>query len=147
MNRVVTGLGADGRATIVHADVPAPLVAMGGSKNETRLCWATSGPPALPYDGVDPIAAGVPVFPPPGETRFLLLTFTGHFKTALHATPTTDYVAVLSGEIWLVMEDGTEHHLAAGDTVIQHGTKHIWDNRSAEPCTIAATLFGVGAKT
>lgn len=145
MNRIVTGLGADGRATIVHADQPSPIAAMAGGENETRICWASSGPVTLPYNGADVIASGVPAFPGPGETRFLVLTVAANFRSPMHVTQTTDYVVILAGELWLIMEDGREVKLSAGDTVIQHGTMHAWDNRSAEPCIAAATMIAVGS--
>ena len=144
MNRIVTGLGAAGRATIVHADQPSSIGAMAGGENETRICWASSGPVTLPYDGVDLTVGGVPAFPGPGETRFLVLTVAANFRSPMHVTQTTDYVVILAGELWLIMEDGREVKLSAGDTVIQHGTLHAWENRSAEPCIVAATMIAVG---
>ncbi len=142
MNRIVTGLGADGRGTIVRSDELVPVVAIAGSKNETRLCWATSGPLTLPYDGVDSRAQGSAMFPGPEETRFLFVTFAANSKSAMHATPTIDYVVVIAGELWLIMEDGQECKLVAGDGVVQNGTVHAWDNRSAQPCTIGVTMLG-----
>jgi quercetin dioxygenase-like cupin family protein len=49
---------------------------------------------------------------------------------------------VLSGEVWLELDDGAEVHLQPGDCVIQNGTRHAWRNRSQQPCVIAVALVG-----
>jgi uncharacterized cupin superfamily protein len=45
---------------------------------------------------------------------------------------------VLAGEIWLVLDDGSETRLGAGDVVVQRGTDHAWENRSDR---VARMLF------
>jgi quercetin dioxygenase-like cupin family protein len=142
MKRVVTGTGADGRDAIVERGVVQPISGMRDSANETRLCWATSDHIRLPHDGVDPAADREMTTPAPGETRFVFITFPPGSVTPIHATPTIDCVAVVSGDLWLVMEDGGECQLGVGDGVIQNGTRHAWANRSAKPCTIAAVMIG-----
>jgi hypothetical protein len=57
----------------------------------------------------------------------------------MHKTETVDYGIVLSGEIYLLMDD-TETLLHPGDVVIQRGTNHAWSNRSTEVCRIAFIL-------
>ncbi|ATE64592.1 cupin domain-containing protein [Rhizorhabdus dicambivorans] len=139
---MVTGRGADGRDAILQQGPIDPIAGMAGSANQTRLHWATSDPVTLPHDGTDPVAGAGMSMPAPGETLFLQLTLVPHSATPIHATPTLDYVAILSGELWLVMEDGGETRLTAGDTVVQNGTRHAWENRSAEPCTMMAVMVG-----
>ena len=144
MRRIVTGRGADGRDAVILQDRVNPIAGMPGSRNETRLHWSTSGRIVLPHDGADPVAKakGEMSPPSPGDSRFLFVTFPPGSATPIHATPTSDYVVVVAGELWLVMENGDECRLAAGDSVVQNGTRHAWDNRSAEPCTIAAVMIG-----
>ncbi len=142
MRRIVTGQGNDGRDTIVIDDAVTPVAGMAGSTNQTRVYWASPVHLQLPADGGDSVADGAMSMPVPGETRFLFVTFAPNAATPVHATPTVDYVAVVAGELWLVMEDGSETRLVAGDAVVQNGTRHAWANRSAQPCTIAATLIG-----
>jgi len=60
----------------------------------------------------------------------------------MHTTDTIDFDVVISGEIWLELDDGAEVRLQAGDSVIQNGTRHAWHNRSSQPCTLAVTLVG-----
>jgi hypothetical protein len=58
----------------------------------------------------------------------------------MHRTETIDVVAVVDGEIWLVLEEG-DTLLRAGDTHVQRGTRHAWKNRSDRPCTLASTML------
>ena len=57
----------------------------------------------------------------------------------MHKTDTVDYIIVLKGEIYAVMETG-EKLLRAGDILVQRGTNHSWSVRGNEPCIVAAVL-------
>ena len=57
----------------------------------------------------------------------------------MHKTSTVDYIIVLKGEIYAVMETG-EKLLRAGDILVQRGTNHSWSVRGTEPCIVAAVL-------
>ena len=59
----------------------------------------------------------------------------------MHRTKSIDYAIVLSGEIFLMLDD-SETLLKAGDVVVQQGTYHAWSNRSDKPCQIAFILIG-----
>jgi quercetin dioxygenase-like cupin family protein len=58
----------------------------------------------------------------------------------MHQTQTLDYIIILSGELYLIMDEG-ETLLKAGDIVIQRGTNHAWSNRSDEACIQLAVLI------
>ena len=60
----------------------------------------------------------------------------------MHTTDTIDFEYVISGEVWLELDDGVEVHLRAGDTVVQNGTRHAWRNKSSEPCQMLVVLIG-----
>jgi mannose-6-phosphate isomerase-like protein (cupin superfamily) len=60
----------------------------------------------------------------------------------MHATDTVDYTVVMSGEVWLELDDGQLSHLRAGDTVVQTGTRHAWRNLGTEPVTLAVVQVG-----
>jgi len=60
----------------------------------------------------------------------------------MHITDTIDYAIILSGEVWLSLDEEVEIHLEAGDCVVQNGTNHAWCNKSTAPCLIAFTLIG-----
>jgi len=59
----------------------------------------------------------------------------------MHRTQSLDFAIVLSGEIYLVLDD-SETLLKAGDTVVQCGTNHAWSNRSDKPCRMAFVMLG-----
>ena len=60
----------------------------------------------------------------------------------MHTSDTIDFEYVLSGEVWLELDDGQEVHLKPGDTVVQNGTRHAWRNRGSEPCRMVVFLVG-----
>jgi len=62
--------------------------------------------------------------------------------SGMHFTDTVDYAIVLSGEVWMTLDEDVEIHLKTGDCVVQNGTNHAWCNKSDEPCLIAFTLIG-----
>lgn len=64
----------------------------------------------------------------------------------MHTTDTVDYGIVLSGEIFMELDDGKEVHLKAGDCIVQNGTRHGWRNRSAEACLVAFIMVGATRK-
>lgn len=59
----------------------------------------------------------------------------------MHRTESVDYGIVLEGEVTLVLDDGSETHLKAGDVVVQRGTDHAWDNRSDKPARMCFILL------
>jgi mannose-6-phosphate isomerase-like protein (cupin superfamily) len=61
---------------------------------------------------------------------------------SMHATDTIDYGIILSGEIYLELDNGQQVHLTAGDCIVQNGTRHAWRNRSSEPCVVAFIMIG-----
>ncbi len=60
----------------------------------------------------------------------------------MHRTETVDYGIVLEGEIVLILSD-SEVTLCPGDVVIQRGTDHAWENRSALAAKMAFILIDV----
>ncbi len=61
----------------------------------------------------------------------------------MHTTDTIDFEYIISGEVWLELDDGATVHLRAGDTVVQNGTRHAWRNFGSEPCRIVVFMVGV----
>ncbi|WP_262410418.1 cupin domain-containing protein [Flavobacterium johnsoniae] len=58
----------------------------------------------------------------------------------MHQTDTLDYIVILAGEIYLIVDE-EETLLQAGDIVIQRGTNHAWSNRSDLSCIQLAVLL------
>ena len=61
-----------------------------------------------------------------------------------HRTDTLDFVLVVSGEVYLILEEELsvrEVHLRAGDCVVQRGVWHRWENRGDTPCTLSTVMM------
>ena len=54
---------------------------------------------------------------------------------------TGDYIVVIKGRITLVLEH-SELELGVGETLVQCGNMHGWENRGTEPCVIAVVAVG-----
>jgi mannose-6-phosphate isomerase-like protein (cupin superfamily) len=168
----VTGHGADGRPTIVaDGPLPRFVERRAAPGMADGVVWAT-GAGAPEGGDEDAAATVASVVPAPGDTRFLTVTLppAGVFEAAdfepaaaaaedavvvpglaelldpedpgMHRTPTVDYVVVLEGEVWLVMDGGEETLLRQGDLVVQNGTRHAWRNKGERPVTLASVLIG-----
>jgi quercetin dioxygenase-like cupin family protein len=142
MRRIVTGHAENGRAELASIGEVQRKEHLPNSKNEIHFCWGTPPSFTLPHSGGDVVASMETFLPPPGGTTFLVMHFAPHFESPLHATDTVDYCTVISGEIWLVMEDGEEERMGPGDCVVQNGTRHAWHNRTAETCVMSSVLVG-----
>ncbi len=53
----------------------------------------------------------------------------------MHTTDTMDFDVIVSGEVYLELDDGAEVLLKAGDCVIQNGTRHASHNPLPNFCT------------
>jgi mannose-6-phosphate isomerase-like protein (cupin superfamily) len=165
VRRVVIGHDAKGASTVIE-DRPAPNVvvreATGGIVS--TLLWVTDKSPADVSGTHDAADRKMGVPPPRNGSAFRVITFPpfdpallktetitalrdwGMENTALpgvpprhphiHRTKTIDYIAVLEGEIDLLLDSG-EVHLKAGDTVIQRASNHAWVNRGHKNCRVA----------
>lgn len=136
----------------------------------TALAWSTSRGEPVPVDGADPTADVSSFVPRPGETRLVVITLPPASRArdidvtapgfvasqramspglaelfepdhpGMHRTPTVDYAFVLSGEVWLELDDGVMTPLSAGDIVVQNATRHAWRNTTDAVSTIAFVL-------
>ena len=166
VRRVLTGHDAEGRSTFV-ADGEAPNVKEMASMPGLALTdlWETTGAPASNAGEKDAAARPVRLEPPRNGTILRIVEFppdsawresadakaafksigAGHAKDKassdpmMHKTSTVDYIIVLKGEIYAIMETG-ETLRRAGDILVQRGTNHSWSVRGNEPCIVAAIL-------
>lgn len=76
----------------------------------------------------------------PPDTQLGVKEEPGKPHPMMHKTQTLDYIIILSGELYLIMEEG-ETLLKPGDIVIQRGTNHAWSNRGTTPCIQLAILI------
>ncbi len=170
VRRVVTGHSADGKAIFASDEEVAPITLALLPGYEFHRLWGGDEAPTFPGDGSEP--SGNDYFPPLGGFRFGLFTvapesvvmpddidvmaaltemdealpgMAAHMEPAepgMHTTDTVDYGVVVSGEVFLELDDGAEVHLRPGDTIVQNGTRHRWHNRGTEPCRLVITLVG-----
>lgn len=157
---------ADGTLENTHnyVSVPGFRTTLAWATNETE--------PTLPFDGRDPVAGIQSMVPTPHGTRVIVVQFPpDSVMTApdfdgsaagaeyakylpglaesfdldgsgFHRTSTVDYDVILSGQLWLELDNGEIRHLKAGDIVIQNGTRHAWRNRTETPAVMLSVLIG-----
>src|SRR6201996_3393911 len=144
--RVVTGHDGNG-VSVFSADGPVPVVRTAPDGALFYEIWGTGATPA-PI-GIAPAGAGEPddptlgalsVPPPPNGTKVRINEFPPGVVSPVHRTQSVDYGIVLSGEVVLVLDDA-ETVLRAGDVVVQRGTSHRWENRSAGTARMAFILI------
>lgn len=170
VRRVATGQTADGKSVVVSDDRVDPITVGLLPGAEFHSIWGSDAPVRLPVDARRPPFRTW--FPANGGFRFGFVTFPAaaspsptelSLETALaelgeklpgmlevlepdhpgmHTTNTVDFVVVVSGEVWLELDDGAQVRLDAGDCVVQNGTRHAWHNTSSEPCVVAVGLVG-----
>jgi hypothetical protein len=167
VRRVVTGHDRDGKS-IILMDGHAPNVMEMASMPGLALTdlWETTGAPASNEGDADAAARPVRLEPPRSGALFRIVEFppdsawrgratdareafdsiqAGHAPDLsssdpmMHKTSTVDYIVVLKGEIYAVVDKG-ETLLRPGDVFVQRGTNHSWSVRGTEPCIIAVVL-------
>ncbi len=170
IRRVVTGHTPDGKATVASDTRVDPVTAALLPGIEFYQLWGADSAPIFPDDG-SPQSCST-YFPPLGGFRFSVITLPpdsatpaadvdmeralkeaeeklpgalAHLESdspGMHTTDTVDFEYIISGELWLELDDGVEVHLRAGDTVVQNGTRHAWRNKGSEPCRMITILVG-----
>ena len=148
VRRVVTGHDAQGRAVIVN-DGPCPHVH--AIMDREDFGWTELWVTAVPADNstqLDPVPAQPALQPAAGSLVFRVVEFppangpptAERDEAHFHRTRSVDFAIVLSGEIWGVFDEG-EVLMRPGDTLIQRGTNHEWQNRSGGPARVAFVLI------
>jgi mannose-6-phosphate isomerase-like protein (cupin superfamily) len=163
----VTGHDKQGKSVFLM-DGPAPNIKEMASMPGLALTdlWETDGAPASNAGNTDAAARPVRLEPPKNGSILRIVEFppdsawrnnadskaafdsigAGHAKDAanadpmMHTTATVDYLIILKGEIYAILENG-ETLLRPGDIMIQRGTNHSWSVRGNEPCVLAAILI------
>jgi quercetin dioxygenase-like cupin family protein len=138
--RVVTGHDASG-ASVVLEDRPAPRshAIPGATFHEL---WNTSATPAplCATEAREPTERRLVTPPDPGGTIVRIVDLAPGSLSPMHRTETVDYGIVLSGDVVLVLDDGSETALGAGDVVVQRGTNHAWANAGDRTARVAFVL-------
>jgi mannose-6-phosphate isomerase-like protein (cupin superfamily) len=174
IRRVATGQAADGQSVVVSDERVAPVESplMPGAKFYSF--WGADSAPSLPNDGAEP--PFTTWFPPVGGFRFELITLPpdgtpppsgiDHAKALAeteallpglmdvmdpkhpgwHATDSIDLLYVVSGQCVLKLDSGETTPLKAGDTLVQTGSRHAWENPGGTPCWLLVVSIGVKRK-
>lgn len=139
VRRVVTGHDGSGRAVVKIDELSKNIVS---SRPGVSACviWTTDGFPADNSGDADTSARKVGTTLP-GGTVFRVIEFSPGVTPRVHRTDSIDYAVVISGEIDMELEKGSEVRLRAGDVVVQRGTVHNWINRGEAPCVVAFVLI------
>ena len=137
--RVVTGHDEHG-FSVFASDGPVPVARAAPDGALFYEVWGTDASPApISADEPDPTAGVLRVPPAPNGTKIRVNEFPPGVVSPVHRTQSVDYGIVLSGEVVLVLDD-SETLLRPGDVVVQRGTSHRWENRSAETARMAFIL-------
>ena len=85
------------------------------------------------------------LLPGVGGIRARLVFHAPGAKMAMHQTDTIDVVVIISGELCLKIEGAEAVTLKPGDSVVQLGARHSWENCGTEPCVAAVFLVGAAS--
>ncbi len=166
--RVVTGHNENGVATVLSDEQASCILSRPNRPGVTLTnLWLNDKTPAAMERSDDPVTGPLILHPPKDGSVFRIVQFDPEDPEVLakldgksafaemgaganivenarhpfmHRTNSLDYTVVLSGEIYMMMDE-EEYLLKAGDTVVQQGTNHAWSNRGTEPCLIAFVLI------
>ena len=166
VRRVVSGHDRDGKSAFLFDGIAQNVKEMESMPGLALTdLWETAGAPANNAGSDDAAARPVHLEPPKNGTILRIVEFppdsqwrnnadarkafdsigAASAKDAhsadpmMHKTATVDYIIVIKGEIWAIMETG-ETLLKPGDILVQRGTNHSWSVRGSEPCIVAAVL-------
>ena len=153
MRRVVTGIDAEGRSTVLDDSSP-PVAFQAGPAGMVRIDGEPSPDRSVVYQlwslgaspqrgGPDPTTAmTVAEFhTPPGETSWIITHMAPGAGAPMHDTPTVDYGVVVAGEVELGLETGAVT-LRAGDAVLVDGVLHSW-KPGPDGCVLATVQVGL----
>ena len=166
VRRVVTGHDKSGRSIFLKDGIAKNVKEMASMPGLALTdLWETMGAPAMNLGKEDAAKRPVRLEPPANGTILRIVEFppdsawrnkadamtafnsigAGHAKDQhntdpmMHKTSTVDYIIVLKGEIYAIMDKG-ETLLKEGDILVQRGTNHSWSVRGKKPCVVAAIL-------
>lgn len=162
IRRVVTANGTDGKSRVIFDGAPGNTIEPVPGLKLSDI-WETAAPPTI-VDGTaaDNVARPIRLDPARGGTIFKVVTYppVGSFPEdawarvyeqiaasegsndggAMHKTKTIDLVVCIEGEISCVLETEVVT-LRPGDTLVQLGSNHGWENRTDKPATIIGVMI------
>lgn len=143
--RVVTGFDTANRSVIVtDGIVPENAITRRPGRFTGYDLWLLQDVPADPR-APDPLAGYHPRLEPREHgivTR--ITTFDPGSKYPPHQTGTVDFGVVISGQMELVLDEGSTI-IGPGEVVIQRATRHAWRVHGDEQCTMLFVLVAATA--
>jgi quercetin dioxygenase-like cupin family protein len=137
--RIVTGHDDAGRS-VFTSDGPVPAVwGPPGTSQFVEIYATTAAPAPIAATEPEPTDAPLIVAPPPQGTVFRINVMAPGMVATMHRTESVDFAMVLEGEVVLVLDEG-ETVMRPGDTVVQRGTSHGWENRGDVTCRMLFVL-------
>lgn len=176
IRRVITGHDKDGVARVISDEIATCILKRDNRPGVTLTnLWEVDTLPAPAERHDDPVTGPLILHPPKAGNVFRVVQFNpedpevmagldgasafaemGAGKNIvqnarhpwMHRTDSIDYAIVLTGEIWMLMDNEEDDVLLkTGDVVVQQGTNHAWANRGTEPCKIMFVLNGAPARS
>ncbi|MBT5571020.1 MAG: cupin domain-containing protein [Alphaproteobacteria bacterium] len=168
IRRVITGHDPAGKAIVMIDETMTPdlghvLTPEGQPNVRLSDIWLSGSVPDSNAGNADTVKDKVTLEPPAGGAVFRVLELPpdsernfgqmkeyfekmgagerldGKKHPGMHKTKSVDNLIVMSGEVWLILDE-EEVCLKAGDVCVQRGTLHAWSNRTNKPCLIAVVL-------
>ncbi len=141
IRRIVTTTDADGSSTVLADGEPPVAFELNGS-TITRLWESSATPVPLPLKEDTTLSAGNAYREEfVGSSLYIADLPPGSGgEIPLHRNATLDYIAVMSGEVNLVMPE-QRMLLTAGDVLVQGGTMHTWENLGDQPCRLLVVVL------
>tara|TARA_R110000751_G_scaffold234229_6_gene335628 strand:- start:433 stop:969 length:537 start_codon:yes stop_codon:yes gene_type:complete len=165
--RLVTGHDENGVAKVIRDDI-ADCILQRPTRPGITLTnlWQIDQSPAQMERHDDPVEGPLILHPPKNGSVFRIVQFNPEDPDVIanidgkaafaamgaganvvengrhpymHRTDSIDYSIVLSGEMYMMMDE-EDVLVKAGDVVIQQGTNHAWSNRGTEPCLMMFVL-------
>jgi len=138
--RIVTGHDAAGKS-VVLSDSPTPKTVDIGTAAFHEIWITAQTPVQIAATEPEPTNRPVRTPPPAGGVIVRFTEMAPGAESPMHRTETLDVGVVLEGETWLLLDDGSETRVRAGDAVVQRGTNHAWANRSERPVRMVFVMI------
>lgn len=142
IRRIVTGSNEEGKSIVLIDENATNYKEMVPGFRRIDL-WTTETTP-VDNTGSEDMGARDIIFPSQSGTLFTYCEIDpGHGvdEPGWHATDTVDYVVVLKGEVYFLLDDN-DIFLKEGDMLVIRGLNHAWVNRSSETCKVVGVMIG-----
>jgi len=139
--RYVTGFDENGRSCLVDVGSAPASVRWDQPASFMHDFWVVPSLPAPLLEAVNPAVGWQPANQPPvGGVIGRFITWAPGFHYPVHTTSTLDFMIMLSGQLEIGLDTGTQI-LQPGDVLVQRGTAHSWCNPGPDPCIFVSIMI------